>query len=237
MTALSCAVLAGLAFALVGRPGPTFCDRVAPARSPSASSWLRRRRPLLALLAGSGGLALIGGAVGAAVAVASAATVWVVAGRAEPPGVRRAREQVRRDLPHLVELLGVVLTAGAGVPQALEEVARALPGPASAELRLAADRLALGTPPREVWAQVARTPGLAPLGRAMDRASSSGSAVAVVVRRLGGDLARDARAEVEDRARAVGVRAALPLGLCLLPAFLLVGIVPVVASALGAVRL
>ncbi len=32
------------------------------------------------------------------------------------------------------------------------------------------------------------------------------------------------------RARRVGVRAAVPLGLCLLPAFLLIGIVPVVAG-------
>ena len=45
-----------------------------------------------------------------------------------------------------------------------------------------------------------------------------------------------ARAEVEDAARRVGVRAALPLGLCLLPAFLLIGIVPVVAGLMEALR-
>ena len=44
------------------------------------------------------------------------------------------------------------------------------------------------------------------------------------------ELAARARADVEDRARRVGVRAAVPLGLCLLPAFLLIGIVPVVAG-------
>ncbi|WP_278257626.1 hypothetical protein [Nocardioides convexus] len=43
-------------------------------------------------------------------------------------------------------------------------------------------------------------------------------------------LARHARAEVEDRARAVGVRAAVPLGLCLLPSFLVLGIVPLAVS-------
>ena len=35
------------------------------------------------------------------------------------------------------------------------------------------------------------------------------------------------------RARAVGVRAALPLGLCLLPSFLLLGIVPLVVGMLS----
>ncbi len=42
------------------------------------------------------------------------------------------------------------------------------------------------------------------------------------------------RAEIEDLARTVGVRAALPLGVCLLPAFLLIGIVPVVVASLAA---
>ena len=55
----------------------------------------------------------------------------------------------------------------------------------------------------------------------------------VAVARLAEALAEDARGDVEDRARAVGVKAALPLGLCLLPAFVLLGIVPVVAGMLG----
>jgi hypothetical protein len=38
---------------------------------------------------------------------------------------------------------------------------------------------------------------------------------------------------VESRARAVGVKAAVPLGVCLLPAFVLVGVVPLVAGAVG----
>ena len=50
------------------------------------------------------------------------------------------------------------------------------------------------------------------------------------VERLADDLGHQARADVEDRARAVGVKAAVPLGLCLLPAFVLIGIVPLVAG-------
>ena len=42
-----------------------------------------------------------------------------------------------------------------------------------------------------------------------------------------------ARAEVEDRARRVGVRAAVPLGLCLLPSFVVLGIVPLAAALLA----
>ena len=54
--------------------------------------------------------------------------------------------------------------------------------------------------------------------------------VVAAVERLADDLARAGRAESEDRARAVGVKAAVPLGLCLLPAFVLIGIVPLVVA-------
>lgn len=42
-------------------------------------------------------------------------------------------------------------------------------------------------------------------------------------------------ADVRARARVVGVRAVLPLGLCFLPGFLLIGVLPVVASLVGQV--
>jgi pilus assembly protein TadC len=71
----------------------------------------------------------------------------------------------------------------------------------------------------------------------MARAQATGAPVTRVVERLADELARAARADVEDRARAVGVKAALPLGLCLLPAFLLIGIVPLVAGLLGSLDL
>ena len=48
------------------------------------------------------------------------------------------------------------------------------------------------------------------------------------------ELAARDRGETEDRARRVGVQAAVPLGLCLLPAFVLLGIVPWVAGMVGA---
>jgi hypothetical protein len=51
--------------------------------------------------------------------------------------------------------------------------------------------------------------------------------------RLAEDLRRRDRADVESRARSVGVKAALPLGLCLLPAFVLVGVVPLVAGSVS----
>lgn len=197
---------------------------------------LRRHRLLLAALAGSTGLTLVHGRSGVALAAAASLGVWTLCTRAEPPGVRREREAVRRGLPHVTRLLAVVLASGQSVATALGVVAEALPGPASAPLGRARSSLAVGVPPETVWTELADTPGLEPLGRAFARASESGARVVDTIARLAEQLAAEERAGVEDRARTVGIRAAVPLGLCLLPSFLLLGIVPVVAAALGSLR-
>ena len=53
--------------------------------------------------------------------------------------------------------------------------------------------------------------------------------------RLADELERESLARAEDAARRVGVSAAIPLGVCLLPAFLLLGVVPTVASLVASV--
>lgn len=204
--------------------------------SVSGDGALRRHRLLLGVLAAAGGVSFVDGLWGWGAGVGLFVAVWVAADRIEPPDVRRAREEVRRDLPHVVQLLGIALGAGASVPSALRQVSAALPGRASEALQLARSRLALGVPPEQVWSDVACESGLEPLGRALSRADSSGVRIADAVRRLADELAREQRLEVEDKARTVGIRAALPLGLCLLPAFLVVGIVPVIAAALESLQ-
>lgn len=239
LVAASCAALGA---ALLARPAVDLRAALsdgarAPAATPGplddpSAALLRRFRWLVAALAGSAGVAFVGGVSGTVLGAGLAAAGWVVAGRAEPPGVRRRREAVRRGLPHLTRLLGIALSSGQSVPAALGAVAAAYPGPAARPLDAARSALAVGTDPARVWADLTCIDGLAPLGRALARAETSGAAVADVVARLADELAAAAQADVEDRARTVGVRAAVPLGLCLLPSFLLIGIVPVVAAAL-----
>ncbi len=192
--------------------------------------WMRRHRSLLALCAAASGPTVVGGPTGAVLGPLLAGLVWVLVGRSEPPGERRRREQVRRDLPHLVGLLAVALRAGVSPGEAVSVAGAALPGPAADHLLALTSRLGLGVDPGLVWHDVARDPQLAPLGRALARAHTSGSSVVEAVEDLSDALGREARADAEDLARSVGVRAAVPLGVCLLPAFVLVGIVPLAAG-------
>lgn len=235
MSAILVAVLAGAVVSLMLplRPAPPRPVVPMPTAEPG---WMLRWRPALSLLAGLGAAVVIGGPAGTGLAVVAAVGCWSVIGRVESPASRREREQLARDLPYLVQLLGSTLAAGAAPVPALEAVTEAVPGAASARLAGAAARLRLGAAPAEVWAGLALTPALGPLGRTLARADASGAPVAVAIGRLADELARAARSDVENRARAVGVKAAVPLGLCMLPCFLLLGVVPLAAGLLASLR-
>jgi Flp pilus assembly protein TadB len=245
MIPLLAAGVAGLAVALL-QPSPPARDALARAPDTGAGAgpvlgddddWMRRYRLLLSALAGTAAASLVGGLLGLVAAALTAAGCWRAIGRTEPAGVRREREELRRELPHLVRLLAGALAAGAAPVVAVQTVADAMPGPGGARLARAAALLRLGSDPVAAWAGLADEPALAPLGRAMARGQASGASVVASVERLGDELARAARADAEDRARRVGVKAAVPLGVCLLPSFLLIGIVPLVGGLLTSLRL
>jgi Flp pilus assembly protein TadB len=232
-------ILAGLSavvlvlLAVPSRPRlRTTVRQVQEAATPSGD-WIRRWRWLLAVLAGVGGFVFIGGGAAPLAAAVAATVTWWFIGRAEPPSERRVRRLVRGDLPHLVDLLAAALRGGATPSSAVRMACHALPGPAADRLAGVTDRLELGVDPEQVWMTLAEDPDLAPLGRALARSHRTGAGVVCIVEQLADELARSARAEVEERARVVGVRAALPLGLCLLPSFLLLGIVPLVVGMLS----
>ena len=213
------------------------------ARAPAAArhdrverALLLRLRPLLVALAFIGGWTIVGGLVGVAAGLVGASIAWRVLGNAEGPAARRRREELERDLPTAVHLLGACLGAGAATANALETVADALPGSVADELMLVRHRLALGIDPVLVWRELAEHPQLRPLGRSMERAHRSGASVREAVDRLASDLAAQSRARRDALARSVEVRAAAPLGACFLPAFLLLGVVPMVAGVFSAMR-
>ncbi|HET6625036.1 MAG TPA: type II secretion system F family protein [Nocardioidaceae bacterium] len=206
-------------------------------RSPAARDPVARLRLPLALVVGAGAALLVGGWPGAALGPVVAGVAWRVLGGLEPASVRRRREALHRALPHAVDLMAASLAVGSSPTRAVELVAPAVDPPMRQELELVAGRLALGVDPVRVWSEVAGDPELGALGRCLARALESGASVSEAMHRLAEDLRRAARADVEARARAVGVRAAAPLGLCLLPAFILTGIVPLVAGSVQALLL
>jgi Flp pilus assembly protein TadB len=202
-----------------------------PRRSPSRGR--PRLRPLAAVGSGLAAWLFVGGATGVLAGVAAALVAHRVLASAEAPSARRDREEVERTLPHLVDLFAATLRSGADPVAGLARVCAALPGPAADRLLPVVERSRWGAGGIEAWSAVAEDDALGPLSRAMVRSQTSGASVVQAVERLADELERESRARAEDAARRVGVAAAIPLGLCLLPAFMLLGVVPTVASLFG----
>ncbi|WP_367133318.1 type II secretion system F family protein [Saccharothrix sp. HUAS TT1] len=133
------------------------------------------------------------------------------------------------------DLLAAALRAGLPVAGAVRAVLPGVPPGPAERLREVVDLLALGADPVHAWARALDHPDTAPLARAARRTARSGAALAGAA----ADLAVQARAGVADQAEARAQRAAVlvagPLALCFLPAFLCLGVVPVVIGLVGSV--
>lgn len=149
---------------------------------------------------------------GAACLVVGAALVAV--------GWRWNRALVRRAMPRdpapglVLDLVAIAMSGGASVPRAV------------AVVRRAAERSGISAGAE-----------LEAVGSVVALAARSGAPVAVLLRSEADRVRRDARTWAERAAARLAARLMLPLGVCILPAFLAVGVVPmllaVVSSTLG----
>ena len=139
-------------------------------------------------------------------------------------------ESPARQIPAALDLLAACLSAGAAPAQALAAVGDAFEGEVGATLAAVARLTTLGAPIETAWATCVLDRRWAPIARAVIRAHYSGAALTDVLAHLALDRRRALRADAEAAAQRAGVRAVLPLGVCFLPAFVLVGVVPVVAG-------
>jgi Flp pilus assembly protein TadB len=233
---MSCLLL--LAAALVVAPGPgraalTRLHRLTASEATRADPRDREFAPFaLGGLVGLAAALAIGGPAGA---LAAAPLGLVVAGAARH--VLAKRPSPPPDALRLAggwDLLAACLRSGLPVPLAVRVVAEQLPRVVAQELRTIADRVALGADPQAAW-QVPEGSALHAFARAARRSAHSGAALAAVA----ADAAREIRAGGVERAAARAQRAGVlitgPLGLCFLPAFLALGVAPVVLGLATAV--
>ena len=153
-----------------------------------------------------------------------------VVGRLESTASRRRAARVEAALPAALDLLVAALAAGRPPVTAFALTAEAVGDPLGPELAVVAGRLAIAVDPDTVWESVVADPALAPVGRAFRRAASSGMPVAEIVAGVADELRRDRAARLRELGQRIGVRTAAPLGLCFLPAFFLIGIVPTLVA-------
>lgn len=142
----------------------------------------------------------------------------------------KEREAITKILPVTVDLLAAALTSGATIHGAVKAVTSCTSGPMWVHLNRVDSALALGANPREAWRVWQDQDPLDEVAGAITRAMRTGAPLADVLSRMADDLRREHVLRIEVAARRAGVRAVAPLVACFLPAFVLVGVVPVVAS-------
>ena len=133
-----------------------------------------------------------------------------------------------------LDVLSVCLSSGMTVPAAASATAAFAPRALGALLRRAADLLALGADPDAAWkVRADADDSCAAVARLARRSASSGSALADGAAELAEQSRQDATHAAAAAAERAGVLIAGPLGLCFLPAFVCLGIAPVVAGLAG----
>jgi pilus assembly protein TadC len=126
--------------------------------------------------------------------------------------------------------LAACLHAGAGAEEALASVAETLGGPLQDPLSRVVLALRAGSDAAEAWELSEALAPLSPVARAFVRASRSGAPLAATMSAVADEQRRVRRWQAEAAARKAGVLAVAPLVLCFLPAFILIGVVPVIVG-------
>ncbi|GAP49263.1 type II secretion system F family protein [Streptomyces azureus] len=210
----------------------------AAASAPPLALSRAARRWLAPVGVACAGWALIGGLVGVAVGLAGALGMWRWRLRQEAAGTDpRAPDlaEAARQLPLAADLLAACIAAGAGPVIAAQAVGEALGGPVGDALAQGAAEVRLGGEPGAAWRRLAALPGAGGLARLLERADVSGLPAATPVARLAAEARADWGRAATARARRAGVMVSAPVGLCFLPAFIAVGVLPVVIGLAGGV--
>lgn len=214
-----------------------------PVRGAERERWWRRaegpvRRYGPGPAVGLGLAMALGGGLGALAGLVAALGVgrWLKGRQRAAESREVTPEPDPAQLPLCADLIAACLAAGATPGDAAGAVGACLGGPLGDALIRARAELRLGGDPAECWLRFGGAqPAARELGRCLARASTIGSAPVAEMTRLAADLrAAHGRAALA-AARRAAVLATAPLGLCFLPAFLLVGVAPVVIGLAGTI--
>jgi pilus assembly protein TadC len=178
---------------------------------------------------------LVAAAVVAIVALVVIGAPWWFAGLLAVGAVVGARARpveaaAPDEIPVTADLMAACLFAGASVGDALAASLVATGPWLRARCEPVVSALRAGEVPDDAWRSWLDDVRLAPIARTCIRTAGSGAAAASELTRLASRLRAAQRAARQQRVARASVWIVLPLGTCFLPAFVAVGVVPLVVS-------
>ena len=136
-----------------------------------------------------------------------------------------------RDTAMMLELVAAMLDAGSGIGRSLELVAASASTDYRKALRPVVSALAIGADWETAWrSSEVRLPGILELRDALGFAALTGAPSSAILYAQAARLRRERFRAAEKRAASLGVKLVIPLGLCSLPAFICLGVVPVLLA-------
>jgi pilus assembly protein TadC len=136
-----------------------------------------------------------------------------------------------RDTAMMLELVAAMLDSGSGIGRALELVAASASTDYGKALRPVVSALAIGADWETAWrSSEVRLPEILELRDALGFAALTGAPSSAILYAQAARLRRERFRAAEKRAASLGVKLVIPLGLCSLPAFICLGVVPVLLA-------
>ncbi|PRZ43111.1 type II secretion system (T2SS) protein F [Antricoccus suffuscus] len=172
----------------------------------------------------------IGGVVGATLVAVGA---FVVMHRS---GLRQQRVDDRAriwQLPMVLDVAGLLLRSGSPPAGAVSAAAEVCGPSLLGDFRTISRLQEMGHDPDAAWRSRLADPVIGPVARSAIRSADSGATLAASWSQLASAARAERRVRAEVSARKAGVHALAPLGLCFLPAFVCLGVVPIVIGLAG----
>jgi Flp pilus assembly protein TadB len=205
----------------------------APARAGSTGRQRRRRRVVAVVAA-----ALLAAAVWPPLAIGVAAGAYLLGRWRRLRRLRAHQHAVVDALPDVVDLVGLAVAAGLTVPLLVRAMAQRAPPPFAAAFAAVVDRSEHGHRLADALGRLPERLGdpVRPLTAALVATERYGVALEAALEHLAYDARRERRRRAEMAARRLPVRLCFPLVCCILPAFGLLTIAPLLAGAFRSLR-
>ncbi|HET7488306.1 MAG TPA: type II secretion system F family protein [Acidimicrobiales bacterium] len=227
------------ASAVLGRRPPRRLQALRGAAGPASAPRRRGSGPGVRTVAAAAVGALVVLPVAPPLAPVIVAAAWAVPWYRARAAERHRLERLEAGLPDVVDLLLLAVGAGCNVPQAVAAAGRRGLGPVAGELERVAGEVRRG---RRLADALDELPGragepLRGLAGVLAACERYGVPTQPALTRLADDVRRRRRHQAEAAARRLPIVLLFPLVLCILPAFALLTVAPLVAGALRELRL
>lgn len=206
-------------------------------RSPSPTR-PRAHSMLAAPAVGFALAAVIALAVHPVLGVGMGLLVWITPHRRRAQRHRRKQAEIIEELPEAIDLLRLAASSGLNVHLAVAAVGERLRGPVGLGLAEAVQRAHSGMRLADALEPLPDRVGepVRPLARVLIDGDRYGTELEPALEQLAADSRLLRRRRAEEQARRLPLRLLLPLVSCILPAFILLTLAPVLAETLTVLR-